>query len=272
MDLKTLEVGSEFGTTSGRPWLVDLSAIPVWLRLAAVGPAVLATVLVFLSQNISARLVNSAENKLTKGESYHWDLTLVGLLIGGCSLFGFPWLVAATVRSLAHVRALADVEEVVGPRGMRRELIIHVNENRVTGLAIHILIAASLLVLPLLKYVPMSALYGIFLFMGFVSLRGVQFIERLSLWVTDSAMYPINHYTRRVPIWTIHLFTLIQVACLILLCLTNISPYEPVRILFPIFIALLVPFRAFIGRFFEPDQLAFLDADEAPDDEESHWV
>lgn len=272
VSLKTLEVGSEFGTTSGRPWLVDLTAVPLWVRVAAVGPAILATVLIFLSQNISARLVNSPENRLIKGESYHWDLTLVGLLIGGCSFFGFPWLVAATVRSLAHVRALADVEEVVGPGGSRSEKIIHVTENRVTGLVIHLLIAASLLVLPLLKYMPMAALYGIFLFMGFVSLRGLQFIERLSLWVTDSAMYPVNHYTRRVPIRTIHLFTLIQFVCLVLLCVTNVSPYEPVRILFPVFIALLVPFRALIGRFFEPDQLAFLDADEAPDDEELHWL
>ncbi len=270
--LKTLEVGSGFGTTSGRPWLVDLTAIPMWLRWAAIGPAVLATVLVFLSQNISARLVNSPENKLEKGDSYHWDLTLVGLLIGGCSLFGFPWLVAATVRSLAHVRALADVEEVVGPRGIRKEQIIHVTENRVTGLVIHLLIAATLFVLPLLKYVPMSALYGIFLFMGFVSLRGLQFVERLSLWVTDSAMYPVNHYTRRIPIRTIHLFTLIQFACLVVLCVTNVSPYEPVRILFPVFIAMLVPIRALLGRFFDADQLAFLDADEDPDAEELHWL
>lgn len=269
--LKTLDVGSGFGTTSGRDWLVDLSAVPVWIRFAAIGPAILATVLVFLSQNISARLVNSPQNKLVKGESYHWDLTLVGLLIGFCSFFGFPWLVAATVRSLAHVRALADVEEVIGPGGNRREQIIHVNENRVTGLAIHVLVGATLFVLPLLAYVPMSALYGIFLFMGFVSLRGVQFIERLGLWVTDSAMYPLNHYTRRVPIRTIHLFTLIQFLCLVVLCVVNISPYEPVRILFPIFIALLVPVRSLMGRFFDKDNLAFLDADEEPEGEESHW-
>jgi hypothetical protein len=244
----------------------------MWIRLAAIAPAAIATVLVFLSQNISARLVNSAENRLEKGESYHWDLTLVGLLIGGCSFFGFPWLVAATVRSLAHVRALADVEEIVGADGNRREQVIHVNENRVTGLAIHVLIAGTLFVLPLLKYVPMATLYGIFLYMGFVSLRGIQFVERLGLWITDSAMYPINHYTRRVPIRTIHLFTLIQFGCLVVLCVINVSPYEPVRILFPVFIALLVPMRAVLGRFFDADQLAFLDGDEEPESEESHWV
>ena len=32
------------------------------------------------------------------------DLAIVGLLVGLCSMLGLPWLVAATVRSLNHVR------------------------------------------------------------------------------------------------------------------------------------------------------------------------
>lgn len=269
--LETLTVSSvDPETMSGSMW-VDLGSVPTWIKWAAVGPAALATVLIFLSQNITARLVNSPENKLTKGESYHLDLAVVGGLIGFCSLLGWPWMVAATVRSLAHVRALAVVEEVV-TRGNRREEIIHVLENRVTGVSIHILIAGTLLVLPLLEYIPMATLYGIFLFMGFASLRGIQFIERLGYWLMDSALYPINHYTRRVPTKTIHLFTLVQLICLIVLCVINVIPYGPIQILFPIFIALLVPVRAILGRFFDPDQLAFLDADEAPNEEGSHWV
>ena len=268
--LPTLEVGGADGTA--RPWLVDLWSVPMWVRMAAAGPAALATVLVFLSQNITARLVNSPQNKLQKGESYHLDLAVVGVLIGVCSLFGFPWLVAATVRSLAHVRALADVEEVVSPNGSSRERIIHVNENRVTALAIHVLIAASLFFLPLLKLIPMAALYGIFLYMGLVSLQNVQFMERLSLWLMDSALYPATHYIRRVPIRTIHLFTLVQFICLAVLCAINVSPSEPIRILFPVFIALLVPVRWLIGRIFDPDDLKTLDADEEPESEHSHWV
>ncbi len=269
--LRTLEVGSGFGTTVSRPWLVDLMTVPLWVRFASAGPAVLATMLVFLSQNITARLVNSPENKLTKGESYHLDLGIVGLLIGACSLFGFPWLVAATVRSLAHVRALADVEEVVTSRGASRERIIHVTENRVTALSIHLLIAGTLFVLPLLCYLPMATLYGIFLFMGVVSLHGMQFVERISLWLMDSSLYPATHYIRRMPIRTIHLFTLVQFVCLAILCLINVIPSEPVRILFPVLIALLIPVRWLMGRLFDPEHLAILDADEEPESEQTHW-
>ena len=268
--LDTLEVASGESARSG--WFVDLWSVPTWVKLAAVGPAALATVLVYLSQNITSRLVNSPQNKLEKGESYHLDLAVIGGLIGMCSVFGWPWMVAATVRSLAHIRALSDVEEVVGPNGQSKEQIIHVHENRVTGLAIHILIGATLLALPLLKYVPMAALYGIFLYMGFVSLRGIQFVERLGLWLMDSSLYPVNHYTRRIPTRTIHLFTLVQFVCLAVLCVINVFPSQPVRILFPIFVAMLVPIRAILGRFFDNDHLAFLDADEVPDEEELHWL
>ena len=270
--LDTLKIGDTGSSDGGSSsWMVDLWSVPAWIKFAAIGPAMLATVLIYLSQNITARLVNSPENKLTKGESYHLDLAVIGGLVALCSLFGWPWMVAATVRSLAHVRSLAAVEEVVSG-GSKRDEIIHVLENRVTGVAIHLMIAGTLLVLPLLQYVPMATLYGIFLFMGFVSLRGIQFVERLGYLFMDSALYPINHYTRRVPTRTIHLFTLVQFICLVVLCVINISPYQPVRILFPVFIALLVPVRAILGHFFDKDHLAFLDADEAPDEEESHWV
>ncbi|MEM1070885.1 MAG: HCO3- transporter, partial [Planctomycetota bacterium] len=269
--LDTLSVGDQSGETAARSWMVDLWSVPTWIKFAAVGPAALAAVLIFLSQNITARLVNSPENHLTKGESYHLDLTVIGGLVGVCSIFGWPWMVAATVRSLAHVRSLAVVEErTSGANGS--DEIIHVVENRVTAIAIHLLIGGSILALSLLNYVPMATLWGIFLFMGFASLRGVQFIERLGYWLMDSSLYPINHYTRRVPVRTIHLFTLVQFVCLVILCVINISPYKPISIMFPIFIALLVPVRAVLGRFFDSDHLAFLDADEEPDEEELHWV
>jgi hypothetical protein len=253
------------------PEIVDLWAIPAWVRWAAAGPAVLATLLIYLSQNITARLVNSAENKIKKGAAYHLDLLVVGILVAACSLFGFPWLVAATVRSLAHVRALADTEEVVMSSGASKERIIHVTENRFTAVMIHVLIGLTLLWLPLLELVPMAALYGIFLYMGFVSLVGNQFIERLSLWLMDSALYPTTHYIRRVPIRVTHLYTLLQFVCLAVLCMVNVSRSEPIRILFPIFIALLVPIRFLAARFFRAEDLAVLDADEDPDEEESHW-
>ena len=55
-----------------------------------------------------------------------------------------PWLVAATVRSLNHVRSLATMETVVDSSGESHERVLHVRETRVTGLAIHLLIGLVL--------------------------------------------------------------------------------------------------------------------------------
>ena len=156
--------------------------------------------------------------------------------------------------------------------GASKERIIHITENRFTGLIIHILIGLSLFWLPVLELVPMATLYGIFLYMGFVSLIGNQFMERLSLWLMDSSLYPATHYIRRVPIRVIHLYTFLQFVCLGVLCVINVSRSETVRIIFPVFIALLVPVRALAARLFNKEHLAVLDADEVPEQEESHWV
>ncbi|MBT6154336.1 MAG: HCO3- transporter [Planctomycetaceae bacterium] len=269
--VNTLQAPGSIQTSSGRAWLVDPFETPVWARWAALGPAILAAVLVYLTQNITGRLVNSPDHKLQKAPAYHLDLAVVGILIGVCSLFGLPWLVAATVRSLAHVRGLAETEEVVVPGGDTRERILHVQENRVTGLAIHVLIALSLLALPLLKVVPMAVLYGVFFYMGVVSLTGNQFFERLTLWLTDPGLYPRTHYLRQAPTGVIHRFTLVQMACLVVLCGITLSPNSSLRLSFPLFIALLVPVRLLVGRIFSAEHLVSLDAEETPDEEETHW-
>lgn len=267
--LDVLAVPQHFGTTSGRSWVVDLFAAPLWVRFAAAGPALFVTVLVFLDQNITARIVNSPDHQLHKGEAYHQDLGMVGILMAVCSVFGLPWLVAATVRSINHVRSLATVEEVVSVSGETHERVIHVRENRMTGLAIHLLLGLSLLLLPWLRQIPMAVLYGLFLFMGVVSMTGNQFFERLSLWLKDPALYPVTHYIRQVPHATMHTFTFLQVLCLGILWIVKSSA---IGILFPVFIALLVPIRYLAGRFFSAEHLVALDSEEEPEDEETHWA
>ena len=196
-------------------------------------------------------------------------MAIVGVLIAVCSIFGLPWLVAATVRSLNHVRSLATTEEIVDQSGKEHTHILHVRENRLTGMSIHLLIGLSLLLLPLLKFVPLAVLFGLFLYMGIVSMKGNQFFERLSLWATDPDMYPSSHYVRRVPRRVIHLFTVLQLVCLVVLWSVKTSAWG---ILFPLFIAMLVPIRFGLLAFFDSQHLAILDAEENPEEEEEAWV
>jgi len=259
VDLETLAVPAEFATTSGRGWFVNPMDAPTWVWGAAAVPAALVSLLLYLDQNITVRLVNNPSNKLTKGAGYHLDLALVGLLVGVCSVFGLPWMVAATVRSLNHVRSLNTVEQHEG-----KEIITGTVETRVTGLLVHLAVGGSLLALGLLRQVPMSVLFGLFLFMGVASMRGNQFFERARLWFMDPARYPTTYYLRAVPTRVVHSYTAIQGVCLAVLWVVKTSA---VGILFPLFIGLLVPIRMLLDRRFAFEHLALLDAEEEPVEE-----
>lgn len=239
-----------------RSWLVNMTEISVPLRLLAALPALLVTILLFLDQNITTRLVNAPQNKLRKGSGFHLDLFVVGLIVGVTSVFGLPWIVAATVHSLNHVRALADVRP---GNEAGKEVILQVRENRISGLAIHLLIGLSLLFLGYVELIPLAVLYGLFLFMGLATLQGNQMFERLKLWIMDPTRFPRVHYLRCVSISRIHKFTLIQLGCLLGLWLLKVSRWG---ILFPLFIAALVPIRLVLGHWFQKSELQFLDSDE----------
>lgn len=52
---------------------------------------------------------------------------------------------------------------------------------------------------PILKMIPMTALFGIFLYMGITSLSGVQMWDRMLLLITPKKYHPSDAYATRVP-------------------------------------------------------------------------
>ena len=68
LDTPKLYVPSEFKTTrEDRTWIISPLVIPwQWMILASI-PAVLATILIFLDQQITAVIVNRKEHKLKVG-------------------------------------------------------------------------------------------------------------------------------------------------------------------------------------------------------------
>lgn len=269
VSLERPAVPDKIRTTSGRAWLVNIFDVPIWVIFASIGPAILATILLFLDQNITTRLVNSPDNKLRKGSGYHLDLAIVGLIVLVGSLFALPWIVAATVHSLNHVKSLAQMK-IIDVGGVKKEVIGWVRENRISGLLIHIMIAASIFLMAYVQYIPMAVLFGLFLFMGLTSLGGNQFFERMMLWVTDPKLYPDTHYTREVPHKVIHVFTIIQFICFVALWVLKSSP---IGILFPLLIAGLVPIRMFASRYFHSKHIEALISEELegpPSTEKAH--
>ena len=163
------------------------------------------------------------------------------------------------MKSLANMKVIDQGEQ-------KKEVIDTVIENRISPLMIHVMIAIALLpaVLSYIQLIPMAVLFGLFLFMGFATLNGIQFWERVMLWVTDKTLYPNTHYVQKVPMAVINKFTVIQVAGLAGLWIVKSA--KPWGIFFPIVIAMLVPLRLYLNKVFKPEHLGALDSEEEEDE------
>ncbi|XP_046873874.1 electrogenic sodium bicarbonate cotransporter 4 [Hypomesus transpacificus] len=258
MGLKTpkLIVPTEFKPTRpDRGWLVmPFGKNPWWVYVASSVPALLVTILIFMDQQISAVIVNRKENKLKKGCGYHLDLFWVGVLMAVCSFLGLPWYVAATVISIAHIDSLKMESESSAPG--EQPQFLGVREQRLTGILVFVLTGVSIFLAPVLQYIPMPVLYGVFLYMGVASLSGIQFWERIKLYLMPAKHQPDFSFLRHVPLRRVHLFTLVQVVCLAVLWILKSTM---AAIIFPIMILGLMVVRKMLDFMFSQHDLAWLD-------------
>ncbi|KAF3848540.1 hypothetical protein F7725_015037 [Dissostichus mawsoni] len=154
-----------------------------------------------------------------KGCGYHLDLFWVGVLMAVCSFLGLPWYVAATVISIAHIDSLKMESESSAPESSRSSWGIYpvlcvCREQRLTGILVFVLTGVSIFLAPVLQYIPMPVLYGVFLYMGVASLSGIQ---RIKLYMMPPKHQPDFSFLRHVPLRRVHLFTLVQIICLAVL-------------------------------------------------------
>ncbi|XP_026090990.1 electrogenic sodium bicarbonate cotransporter 1-like isoform X3 [Carassius auratus] len=256
VDTPKLIVPSEFKPTSpNRGWFVPpFGGNPWWVCLASLLPALLVTILLFMDQQITAVIVNRKEHKLKKGAGYHLDLFWVSILMIVCSFMGLPWYVAATVISIAHIDSLKMETETSAPGEQPK--FLGVREQRVTGTMVFILTGLSVFMAPILKFIPMPVLYGVFLYMGVASLNGVQFMDRLQLLLMPAKHQPDLIYLRYVPLRRVHFFTFIQVLCLALLWVLKSTV---AAIIFPVMILALVALRKAMDYVFSQHDLSYLD-------------
>ncbi|XP_078287435.1 electroneutral sodium bicarbonate exchanger 1-like isoform X3 [Rhinoraja longicauda] len=251
-----LQVPSIFKPTrDDRGWLISpIGPNPWWTVIAAIVPALLCTILIFMDQQITAVIINRKEHKLKKGCGYHLDLLVVAIMLGVCSIMGLPWFVAATVLSISHVNSLKLESECSAPGEQPK--FLGIREQRVTGLMIFVLMGCSVFMTAFLQFIPMPVLYGVFLYMGVSSLKGIQFFDRLQLFAMPAKHQPDFIYLRHVPLRKVHLFTFIQLTCLILLWVIKASP---AAIVFPMMVLALVFVRKLMDLCFMKRELSWLD-------------
>ncbi|CAL1687515.1 unnamed protein product [Lasius platythorax] len=245
-------------TIPDRSWFVSPAGfekpIPFWVALACMVPALLVYILVFMETQISELIIDKKERKLRKGNGYHMDIVVVCLMNVGCGLMGAPWCCAASVRSLTHVSAVTVMSRTHAPGD--KPHIVEVKEQRVSALLVAILVGVSVLMAPLLRRVPMSVLLGVFLYMGISSTNGVQLFDRVKLFFMPVKHHGTANYVRRVQTYKMHVFTLIQILCLVVLWIVKSTR---AALALPFFLILMMPLRAQMSHFFTAAELRALD-------------
>uniref|UniRef100_A0A671NFI9 Anion exchange protein 2-like n=1 Tax=Sinocyclocheilus anshuiensis TaxID=1608454 RepID=A0A671NFI9_9TELE len=260
-------------STDKRGWIVNPlgsdGQFPIWMMFASILPALLVFILIFMETQITTLIVSKKERMLVKGSGFHLDLLLIVTLGGTSALFGLPWMAAATVRSVTHANALTVMSKAVAPGDKPR--IQEVKEQRVTGLLVAILVGLSIVIGDLLGQIPIAVLFGIFLYMGVMSLNGIQLTERILLLLMPPKYHPDHTYVSKVRTLRMHLFTAIQVVCLAVLWAVMSTVAS---LAFPFVLIMTVPVKMFLlPRIFSAREMQCLDADDAEptfDEKEGH--
>ncbi|RNA18758.1 anion exchange 2-like isoform X2, partial [Brachionus plicatilis] len=235
------------------PWNKNL---PIWVPLAAFVPALLIFIVLFFELELTGMILYAKHRKLKKGTGFHLDLLILAILMNVNSFFGLPWMCSAPVRTLAHWASLTVYSKAYIPG--EKPKLIDVKEQRLTNICVHLAIGLCLLAKSVLKMIPVSVLFGIFLYFGFVSLSGTQLFERIKLIFTPSKYCPNVIYARGVRPSKRNIYTFIQIFFVLILLL--IKSLDMISSAFPIVFVILVPIRLFlVPKLFTHKELEQLD-------------
>ncbi|KMQ86785.1 sodium-driven chloride bicarbonate exchanger, partial [Lasius niger] len=143
----------------------------------------------------------------------------------------------------------------------------------------------------MLRNIPMPVLFGVFLYMGVASLKGLQFFDRILIMLMPVKYQPDYMFLRQdtcesnvtsklfyfqyfetsmclqVPLKRVHMFTVIQLTCLA--CLWLIKSFSSTSILFPLMLVVMIGIRKSLDLMFTQRELKILD-DVMPEPSKKH--
>ncbi|EGC34570.1 hypothetical protein DICPUDRAFT_48214 [Dictyostelium purpureum] len=224
----------------------EIHSLPVWSYFLALGLGFLLSLLYFVDQNISSSLATAPSHNLKRWSGMHLDLFLVAIINIVLSFLGLPWVHGALPHSSLHVRALANIQTIFY-KDHTKEIFISVQETRASGFISHLLTFICIfLVSNVLKLIPIPVLYGVFWFLGVKALVGNQFWDRILLLITDQNLHPHSTRSRCIKQSHVHLFTLVQIICLLVFCFISFYPNPYLTIFFPLFLTILIPLKNYL--------------------------
>jgi boron transporter len=272
-----LFVPLQFGTTSGRPWFVDLGDIPPWGIFAAAFPGLIVAVLFFFDHNVSCIIAQHHEYGLKKGTAFHWDFFIVGISNIVTGILGIPPTNGLIPQAPLHVKSLVVKTRIIRDDHVTSEFVIeHVYEQRLSNLLQSILTGLGMIqpFCTALRSIPTAVLYGLFLFLGIQSFEDNEFSSRMLIYFTDASLRfhgstpSMSRLMKAVPHDLMNRFTAIQaVLCVIIYGTT----FTQAGVIFPVLIGMLVIIRQKVLPQFFPEHVMSI-LDKAVLSAEDQWI
>ena len=83
----------------------------------------------------------------------------------------------------------------------------------------------------------MPILFAVFMYMGIVPMGELEFYQRITLMLMPKKHQPDLMYLRHVRLYRVHLFTIVQIICLILLFILLSYINQAISITFPLMVS-----------------------------------
>lgn len=216
---------------------------------------------------MSSLIAQGTEFPLRKPPGFHWDIFLLGLVVGISGILGLPFPNGLIPQAPFHTEALTvrrarpELDEKGQPTGTYVVEATHVVEQRLSNLAqgLLTLVTMSPPLLTVLHLVPHGVLAGLFFVMGVQALAGNGVTAKLLYLARDRGLtapsHPLRALPRRRAIWAFVAIELVAFGATFAITQTIAA------VGFPVFIMLLIPIRALLlPHWFTPDELGALDA------------
>ena len=211
---------------------------------------------IFFESQISAVLSNRPENKLRKGKSYHYDYFIVGVINALQGLFGLPVAIPSLPHSPIHARISSLSVEYQEDYVAKTHIISASEIGRFTNLCASLLRLLSLWVFRNALYgeIPVAAISGFLLYMGYTSLEENDIWKRLLLMFTQREQ--VNHRAeesfRFVRLGVINAYTILQILSFaVVFTVSRSTDFDtnnvlPVATFYPFVFILIILFATYV--------------------------
>lgn len=200
---------------------------------------------------------------MKKPAGFHWDLFLLGVVLGISGILGLPFPNGLIPQAPFHTESLCITEAVLDESENKRGYTFkatQVVEQRVSNLAQGLLTLGTMSgpLLTVLNLIPQGVLAGLFFIMGIQALQANGITQKVIFLARDKALTPPNEpllrLERRSAIWNFVGIELLGFGATLAVTQTKAA------VGFPVFIMALIPIRTLLmPRWFSTEELGALD-------------